>query len=699
MRIPLRHALSAAFRAGAEGSPDPRRAKRIILSNQISLSIAFLSLAFVLVYLRSGASLMGWLEIPICLGYASVHLANRAGRTWFARVFLITLANLDVLVYTLSMGTATGQHLFFLLAGWAPLVLFDWEERRTMACGIALSSVLLLATEAWAPSQGWLSPVPAAEVPRLRLIQMLTMQAVEILLIFYFFRGNRATEQALALASETARAADEAKSRFLARMSVAIRAPLEEILGLSHLLAKSGLGPVPDRRATLEDIQGAVGDLLAFVDELLDLSRIEAGKIRLGSAVFSPQRLGHQVLRPFEIEAARKGLDLAFEADASLPSHLRGDAARLKQVLRNLVGNACKFTDAGGVVLRMRYGPVGPAGAPALACEVEDSGVGIPEGARARLFEPFIQGDASTARRYGGTGLGLFISRQIVERMGGAIDFAPVPGGGTVFRFHVPLPIAEPAAEGTAGSAADPARPSDGPISVPARPAEERSSVPERAAEGPTPVPARPPDGPASAPERPQEGPPVPGPGEGIQAGPGGRGQGGRIPRSGPAASPRMAPSDPAEDGWGGPSAPDPGAGWALPPAARSLRVLVVDDHPMNLKLLVRFLASYGITADTAASAREALEACAAGPYGLIFLDCHMPGMDGYACARRLREEPPPGGRPVIIGVTAEAPESALPRCREAGMDDLLPKPILEGRLRGLLAVWIGRLIGGSQAG
>jgi two-component system capsular synthesis sensor histidine kinase RcsC len=693
MRLPFPHALSAAFRAGAEGSPDPRRAKRIILSNQISLSIALLSLAFVLVYLGSGERLMGWLEIPICLGYASVHLANRAGRTWFSRVFLIALANLDVFGYTLSMGTATGQHLFFLLAGWAPLVLFDWEERRTLVWGIALSSVLLLATEAWAPAQGWLAPVPEAEIPRLRLIQMSTMQAVELLLIFYFFRGNRATERVLALAVETARATDEAKGRFLRRMSASIRAPLEDILGMSHLLIRSGLGP--DRRATLEDIQGAAGDLLAIVDELLDLSRAGAGGIRLESAVFSPVRLGHQVLRPFEIEAARKGLDLAFEADASLPSHLRGDAARLKQVLRNLIGNACKFTDAGRVVLRMRYGPEGTAGGPALACEVEDTGIGIPEGDRSRLFEPFVQGDASTARRFGGTGLGLFVSRQIVERMGGAIDFGPGPGGGTVFRFHVPLPIAEAAAEGTAGAAGR-AEPAQGPVSLPARPA---------------------------------EGPPVAeSTGKSIQAWPDGSEAGARLPQGGfaaagktapappeaperggptepawamgggPAARRRAAPTDPAENDWARPSAPDPGAGWILPPAARSLAVLAVDDHPMNLKLLVRFLASYGITADTAASAREALEACAARPYGLIFLDCHMPGMDGYACARRLREEPPPGGRPVIIGVTAEAPESALPRCREAGMDDLLPKPILEGRLRGLLALWTGRL-GGGNAG
>ncbi|MBW8887855.1 MAG: response regulator [Fibrobacteres bacterium] len=631
MRFPVPYALSAAFHAGADASFDPRRAKRIILSNQISLSIAALSLPFILIYLASGEGLMGWLEIPIFLGYASVHRFNRAGRTWFARFFLITLANLDVLGYSLSMGTETGQHLFFLLAGWTPLVLFEWEERKSIIYGITLSSALLLATEALAPARGLLAPVPLSDLRQLRLTEMFTLQAVEILLIFYFFRGNRATELALALAGAAARSADEAKSRFLTRMSGAIRAPLEEILGVSHLLIKSGAGP--ERRSTLEDIQAAAGDLLAIVDELVDLSRIEAGKMRLEPAPFSPLRLGHQVLRPFEIEAARKGLALSLQPDPALPPRLSGDAARLKQVLRNLVGNACKFTEAGEVILRLGYRPAGLSGSPSLICEVADTGIGIPENVRARLFEPFAQGDASTSRQYGGTGLGLFICKQIVDLMGGAISFSSGAAGGTVFRFHVPLPMVapdpleekEPAAESKAAEAS---------MSAAQAPAALHVAVQSRMERGP-------------------KGAPEPLFGE--------------------------TPSGGLRAGSGSPEKP-------LPASVPSLRVLVVDDHPMNRKLLVQFLAGYGITPDTAGSGQETLDACAAKAYHVVFLDCHMPGMDGYACARNLNEKPPPGGRPILIGVTAEAPESALRRCLEAGMDDLLPKPILEGRLRALVA-------------
>jgi two-component system capsular synthesis sensor histidine kinase RcsC len=652
MRIPFPHALSAAIHAGADASLDPRRAKRIILSNHISLSIAALSLPFILIYLRSGEGLMGWLEIPVFLGYASVHRINRAGHAWFARIFLITLANLDVLCYSLSMGTETGQHLFFLLAGWAPLVLFEWDERKSIVYGIVLSSALLLATEALVPVRGLLAPVPVSDLRQIRITEMITLQAVEILLIVYFFRGNRVTEMALALAVESARSADEAKGRFLTRMSGAIRSPLEEILGLSHLLIKSGAGP--ERRATLEDMQAAAGDLLGIVDELVDLSRIEAGKMRLEAVSFSPLRLGHQVLRPFEIEAARKGLALSLEPGPDLPALLSGDAARLKQVLRNLVGNACKFTESGGVVLRMGYGPAGPAGAPSLACEVADTGIGIPEEVRGRLFEPFAQGDASTTRQYGGTGLGLFICKQIVDLMGGAIGFRPGPGGGTVFHFHAPLPIASDASAERAESGAENGV--------------EKAGDTEAAAAVPTPAKGpRPEWSVANAPERyPAEAP-----------GPAGAGK--RGPKSAPEPLFGETPSGGLRAGSASPDLP-------LPPSVPSLRVLVVDDHPMNRKLLVQFLAGYGIMPDTAGSGQETLDACAAKDYHVVFLDCHMPGMDGYACARKLHEKPPPGGRPILIGVTAEAPESALPRCLEAGMDDLLPKPILEGRLRALVA-------------
>src|SRR5690606_24405332 len=193
-------------------------------------------------------------------------------------------------------------------------------------------------------------------------------------------------------------------------------------------------------RETLEDIQLSAQDLLRIVDEILDLSRIESGKMRLEPVPFSPLRLANSVLRPFEYEAGRKNLILSLEPDENLPSHLAGDASRIKQVLRNLLGNALKFTESGNIVLRIRNGAqVSGSDFHWLSFEVEDTGMGIPEEIRGRIFEAFTQGDASTTRKYGGTGLGLFISRQMLELMGGSLTYQPGNPGGSVFGFSLPL--------------------------------------------------------------------------------------------------------------------------------------------------------------------------------------------------------------------------------------------------------------------
>lgn len=591
---------------GVDESLDPRVAKRIILSNRISVSVALLSLPYVLIYLFSDAGMMGWLEIPIFLGYASVHRFNKAGFTWFSRFWLISLANADILIYTLSMGKSIGLHLFYILAGCAPLVLFNWEERKSIVYGVALSSLLFLGTEAFAPAVGLLDPVAAASIYPLKLVELFTMDLIQVFLIVYFLRGNRDTEIALARAGAEARAADEAKSLFLAKMSGEIRAPLNEILSRAHVLLKSGLAA--ERRETLDDIRMSAQDLLAIVDGILDLSRIESGLMRLESEPFSPVRLGHSVLRPFEFEAGKKGLSLSFETGPGLPGHLLGDSARIKQVMRNLIGNAFKFTETGAIVLRIRNGTAGADPAlHTLVFEIEDSGIGIPEEARQRIFEPFSQADATTVRKYGGTGLGLFICKQIVELMGGSIGLRSREQGGTVFHFSLPLPRAF-----------------------------------EAVAKTESPRPPRP----------------------FLPAGLSGYASGFKVSA--------------AQDG-------------VLPPEALALRILVVDDHPLNLKVLESFLQSYGLSADLVPSGEKALEACGSSDYHVVFMDCHMPGMDGYECTRRMRGAPA-GLRPTIIGVTADAMDDTLRKCLEAGMDTMLIKPIMENQLRVLLADCAARI-------
>jgi signal transduction histidine kinase/CheY-like chemotaxis protein len=584
--------LSRLYRQGVDGSMDPRVAKRIVLSNQISFWAAFITVPHVLIYTLTGAVIMAWPRIPFFLGYLAVFPLNRSGRTWFSRIWAVTLANLDILFYTLMIGRGMGLHLYFLLAACSPLVLFNWEERKSIAYGFLLSSALFLGSEAFVPAHGLLSPIAPAYASPFMFAQTATLLFFQVLFIVYFHRGNGATENALAQAGERARSADETKSRFLAKMSDEIRIPLNEILNRTEALIQSGMEA--GSRETLDDIRLSAHDLLAIVDELLDLSRIESGQMMLERAPFSPMRLGHSVLRPFEFEAGKKSLKLSLDCGPGLAPHVQGDASRIRQVLRNLIGNAFKFTDTGEVTLRIRTAdPVSGADGHSLSFEIEDTGIGVPEELRGRIFEPFSQADASTTRKYGGTGLGLFISKKLVELMGGEIGLRAKSDGGSIFHFRLPLPKVEP-------------------------------SPPK--------------------PERP------------------------RLPE---AATPAMK----------APELPEAGA----------LRILVVDDHALNRKVLESFLESYGLAADMAVSGHEALQAFGAAPYHVVFMDCHMPGMDGYECTRRIRQGSLPGSRTTIIGVTADAMENTLGRCMDAGMDGLLIKPIMEKDLRALLAEWVGK--------
>lgn len=247
-------------------------------------------------------------------------------------------------------------------------------------------------------------------------------------------------EQMLGVAKREAEAANEAKTRFLANTSHELRTPLTAVLGLSRLLAKSPLEPA--QRQHVERIEMAGKALLAIINDILDLSKVEAGKLELESAPFSIATLLAEVEAIFVDAAFSKGLTLEIAMDERVPVSCHGDAIRLQQVLMNLVGNALKFTERGGVVLEVRVIDAGPQRT-LLRFSVRDSGIGLTEAQVKGLFEPFVQADSSMARRFGGTGLGLAISRRLVEAMGGTLSVESCPGRGSSFFFTVPLPVAE----------------------------------------------------------------------------------------------------------------------------------------------------------------------------------------------------------------------------------------------------------------
>ncbi len=253
--------------------------------------------------------------------------------------------------------------------------------------------------------------------------------------------ASKAIEHDLREAKRAAEAASLSKSAFLANMSHEIRTPLNAVLGVTHLLADSTLDA--DQRALLDKAQTAGRALLGIVNDVLDLAKIEAGEMHLSDQPFALREVLREVESVYAVQADDKGLALTLQIDESLPPALMGDAPRLRQVMANLVGNALKFTHAGGVVISAML--QGSAAAPRLRLAVQDSGIGITPEQRARLFQPFSQADETTTRRFGGTGLGLSIVRRLVELMQGTVHVQSEPGQGSEFSIELPLRAADPA--------------------------------------------------------------------------------------------------------------------------------------------------------------------------------------------------------------------------------------------------------------
>ncbi len=250
-------------------------------------------------------------------------------------------------------------------------------------------------------------------------------------------------EAALARARDAAEAASEAKTVFLANTSHEIRTPMNAILGMAELLAETSLND--EQREYVRTFQRAGDILLALINDVLDLSKVEAGQLELEQIPFDLDELLEHVAEVLAVRAHAKGLELHVHVLPGVQTRVMGDPTRLRQVLVNLMGNAIKFTDVGEVGLRVEL-DAGARGTGSVLFSVRDTGIGIPADKQDEIFESFVQADASTTRRHGGTGLGLAISNRIVELMGGRIHVTSQPGQGSTFAFSIPLEAA-PAAE------------------------------------------------------------------------------------------------------------------------------------------------------------------------------------------------------------------------------------------------------------